>query len=168
MQAIFESLGLEWQQIVTNLIGFIIFLWLMRKFAWNPILDFMDQRREEIAGNFRKIEEEKAELEQLKTEYRGYIDNIDEEATQRIQEAIKNGQDAARQIEDDARSRAQAILAKARSDTDRIVEDARLEFKDFVIDVGVQAGRMAAMEVLDEDKHKKLVERFVEELTHVR
>ncbi len=163
-----EALGIDGNQILTNFIGFAIFLWLMRKFAWNPILDFMDQRREEIAGNFRKIEEEKADLDKLKAEYEGHLDRINEEATRKIQEAIKEGQDAARQIEDESRARAQGILAKARADTDRILEDARLELKDFVIDVGVKAGQQAAMEVLDEEKHKRLVERFVEELTHVR
>jgi F-type H+-transporting ATPase subunit b len=161
------ALGIEWQQVITNIIGFAIFLWLMRKYAWNPILDFMDQRREEIAGNFRKIEEEKADLEKLKGKYQGYIDKIDEEATQRIQAAIKNGQDAARQIEDEARNKAQTIVQRARVDTDRILEDARLQFKDFVIDVGVEAGKKAAMDTLDETTHRKLVEKFVEELTNV-
>ena len=54
-----EALGLDWKQIATNFIGFAAFLFLMRKFAWTPILDFMDKRREEIAGNFKKIEQER-------------------------------------------------------------------------------------------------------------
>lgn len=163
-----DALGLEAKQIITNFIGFGLFLWLMAKFAWKPILDFMDKRREEIAGNFKKIEQEKSDLEKLRQEYESKIADIDTEATRRVNEAIKSGQDAARQIEEEARARAQAILAKARQDTLRITEEARLGLKDFVIDVGVESGRKAAMEVLDETMHRKLVERFVEELTHVR
>jgi len=162
------ALGIDWPQIGTNLIGFAVFLWLMRKYAWDPILEFMDKRREEIAGNYRKIEEEKADMDKLRAEYQGHLDRIEEEATQKIQLAIKQGQGAARQIEDEARGKAQAIVTKARSDTERILDDARLQLKDFVIDVGVEAGRKAAMDVLDESTHKKLVEKYVEELTHVR
>ena len=111
---------------------------------------------------------DKSKLEKIKKQYEDQINKIDEEATRRIQEAIKHGQNAARQIEDEARARAQAILTKARADTDRVLEEARLDLKNFVIDVGVEAGRKAAMEVLDETTHRRLVERFVEELSHVR
>jgi len=168
MQQILDSLGIDWFQIATNFIGFGIFLWLMARFAWKPILDFMDKRRDDIAGSFRKIEHEKDEIEKLRAEYREHLDRIDEEANRRIQKAISEGQEAARQIEDGARKRAQAILVKARADTERILEESRLELKDFVIDVGVEAGRKAAMGILDEQSHRRLVEQFVEELTHVR
>ncbi len=168
MQAILDSLGIEWHQVVTNIIGFGIFLWLMAKFAWKPILEFMDQRRDEIAGNYRDIEKEKVELDKLKLEYQDHLDRIDEEKSLRIQEGIRQGQDAARHIEDEARAKAQAILEKSRSDTERVLENAKLELKDYVIEIGVEAGRKAAMEQLDEPTHRKLVEAFVEELTNVR
>jgi F-type H+-transporting ATPase subunit b len=163
-----EALGLNAQQVITNIIGFLIFWWLMGKFAWKPILSFMDERRTELSNNFRKIELEKSDLDKLRQQYQSQIDTIDEEASRRINEAIKNGQSTAHQIEEDARARAQAILAKARMDTERITEEARLSLKNFVINVGVEAGRKAAMGVLDETTHRKLVERYVEEMTNVR
>ncbi|MCX6645549.1 MAG: F0F1 ATP synthase subunit B [bacterium] len=163
-----EALGLNAQQVITNIIGFLIFWWLMGKYAWKPILKFMDERRDELSNNFRKIEQEKTDLDKLRQQYQNQIATIDEEASRRISEAIKNGQSAARQIEEDARARAQAILAKARMDTERITEEARLSLKNFVINVGVEAGRKAAMGVLDETTHRKLVERYVEEMTNVR
>ena len=168
MQQTLESLGIDWFQLGTNFVGFAIFLWLMARYAWKPILSFMDKRREDIAGSFRKIEQEKGDIEKVKVEYRTQLERIDEEAGRRLQKAIAEGQEAARQIEDEARKKAQAIVLKARSDTERILEESRLELKDFVIDVGVEAGKKAAMGVLDETAHRKLVERFVEELTHVR
>jgi F-type H+-transporting ATPase subunit b len=168
MADIMESLGIDPMQVLVNFIGFAIFLWLMARYAWKPILGFMDERRADIAGNFRKIEQEKDDLEKLKRKYQDHLDRIEEEATRLIQEAIKEGQGSARRIEDDARSRAQTILQKARADTERILEEAKLELKDYVVDVGVEAGRKAAMGVLDESSHRRLVERFVEELTGVR
>jgi len=163
-----EFLGLDLTQIITNFLGFAAFLWLMSRYAWNPILGFMDKRREEIAGNFRKIEKEKNDLDETRKDYDQKIAHIDEEATRRTQEAIRIGQDTARQIEDEARARAQAILQKARDDTGRNLEKARLDLKNYVVDVGVEAGRKAAMDVLDEETHRRLVERFVEELADVR
>jgi F-type H+-transporting ATPase subunit b len=163
-----DALGLKLPQLIANFVGFGILLWLMAKFAWKPILDFIDARREEISGNFQKIESEKLELDKLRHEYEGHLARIEELATQRIQEAIKQGQDAAREIEDQARKKASAIIEKSGADTERMLEQAKLELKNYVVEIGVEAGRKAAMEVLDEKAHRQIVERFVEELSNVR
>jgi len=168
MQDSLNALGLNWSQLIANFVGFAVFLWLMARYAWKPILGFMDARRDEISGNYRKIEDEKGELDELKRKYEDHLAKIEEEATRRIQEAIKQGQDAAREIEEQARAKAFAILEKSKADTERVLDQARLEFKNFVVDVGVEAGRKAAFEVLDEASHRRMVERFVEELSNVR
>jgi F-type H+-transporting ATPase subunit b len=168
MQESLDALGLDWRQLVTNFLGFGVFLWLMARYAWKPMMSFMDQRREEIAGHYRKIEDERGELKKLRKEYEGHLQRIEEEATRRIQEAIRQGQDAAHQIEDQARARATAIMEKAKADTERVVEQAKLDLKNYVVEIGVEAGRKAALQVLDEQSHRRLVERFVEELSNVR
>ena len=165
---ILNALGLKIPQLVANFVGFGIFLWLMARYAWKPILGFMDQRVDEISGNYRKIEEEKGELLKTKADYEDRLSKIDEEASQRIQAAIKQGQDAARSIEDQARAKAVAILEKSKADTERILEQAKLELKNYVVEIAVEAGRKAAMGVLDEAAHRRMVERFVEELSSVR
>jgi len=166
--AVLDSLGIDFMQVFANVVGFAIFVWVMARLAWKPILSFMDKRREEIAENFRRIEEEKADLQKTASGYADQIAKIDEEALKRTNEAVRKGQDSARQIEDEARARAGLIIQKARADTDRILDDARLTLKNDVIRVGVEAGKKAAMEQLDEATHRKLVEKFVEELSDVR
>jgi F-type H+-transporting ATPase subunit b len=168
MQQIADALGLQLPQIIANIIGFAVFLWLMAKYAWKPFLNFMDERREEIAGSFRKIDEERAETKIMRDDYQSRIDTIDDEATRRINEAIRRGEEAARLIEDQAREKARKIIEKSEEDIGRIAEQARLDLKNYVVNLGVEAGRKAAMEVLDETAHRRLVERFVEELSNVR
>ena len=53
-------MSLDWQQLVTHAIGFLITLWLLKKLAWGPLLDLMEERRNRIAGEFQTIEDEKA------------------------------------------------------------------------------------------------------------
>ncbi|MFH1677169.1 MAG: F0F1 ATP synthase subunit B [bacterium] len=168
MQESFSALGLDFRQVITNIFGFLIFWWLMRRFAWDPILKFMDSRRDDISGNFRKLDLEREEIGKIRTDYETKLAKIDEEATHRIQGAIRQGQNAARQIEDEARAKAMSILGKARSDTERILEEAKLDLKNYVVEIGVEAGKKAAMGALDEKSHRKLVEQFVEEISNVR
>ncbi|MBI3008805.1 MAG: F0F1 ATP synthase subunit B, partial [Candidatus Omnitrophica bacterium] len=41
---------LIWQEILTNILGFLIILILLRIFAWKPILGLLDERKKRIAS----------------------------------------------------------------------------------------------------------------------
>ena len=40
------------RQVLTQILGFLILLWGMKKFAWGPILGTLEARRQKIAGEF--------------------------------------------------------------------------------------------------------------------
>lgn len=168
MQDSLNALGVHWSQLVANFIGFAAFLWLMAKFAWKPILDFMDKRTEEIANRYEDIDKEKKEVDSMRNEYQGYLESKEQEGDEIIQKAIKEAETAGREIKEEATDEAGRIREKGRGDVERLLEQARLELKNYVIEVGVEAGRKASMGVMDEAAHRRMVERYVEELANVR
>jgi F-type H+-transporting ATPase subunit b len=161
MQESFKVLGLDISQLLANFIGFAAFLWLMRKFAWGPILEFMDKRSDEISNNYQAIDEEKKQVEALRLEYEGYLDTKEQEGDRIVQKGIKEAELAGREIKDQATDDAGRIREK-------LLEQARLELKNHVVEVGVEAGRLASMDVMDGAAHRRMVEKFVEELANVR
>ena len=52
-------MNLEWQQILTHLLGFAIAVWLLKRYAWGPLLSIMEERRNKIVDEFKHIEDEK-------------------------------------------------------------------------------------------------------------
>ena len=44
------------QLFITHSIGFLITVWILKKYAWGPILSMLDERRNKIKGEFEKIE----------------------------------------------------------------------------------------------------------------
>ena len=53
------------QLFITHSIGFLITVWILKKYAWGPILSMLDERRNKIKGEFEKIENGHAEVEKL-------------------------------------------------------------------------------------------------------
>ena len=49
----------DWQAILTHMVGFVITVWVLKKFAWKPILSILEERREKIKSEFDQIESEK-------------------------------------------------------------------------------------------------------------
>ena len=92
--------------IITQILGFLIVFWVLRKFAWGPILGLLEARREKIRVSFEEIEHQKSELAALKGQYEGELRKIDVQARQRMNEVLEEAQKMASDIEADARERA--------------------------------------------------------------
>jgi len=96
-------LNLEIQQILTQALGFLILLFILKKIAWKPLLSLLDERREKISSEFQTIERTKSELSRLEQDYKARLADIDAQARQRIQEAISEGQRISVEIQEKAR-----------------------------------------------------------------
>ena len=70
-------MDVQWQQLLTHALGFLIVLWILKKYAWGPLLSMMEERRNKIAGEFQQIEDEKVNVAKLTSEYEGKLKDID-------------------------------------------------------------------------------------------
>ncbi|MCX5701112.1 MAG: F0F1 ATP synthase subunit B [Candidatus Omnitrophica bacterium] len=149
-------------EIVAQVISFLILLILLRVFVWKRILGLLDKRKERIILEFKKIEEANKQIEELKAEYNLKISDIDQLAKQKIQdslmqaklileEARKSGHLAAQEILDGAKANIKFELAKAKD-----------ELKNEIIDLTIKATENIIQEKLTEDGDRKLINDFLE------
>src|SRR3990170_8296691 len=110
---------LEWQQVITQIIGFLIALWVLKKFAWKPLLRVLEERRERIKSEFGKIEEERKNAQALLQQYQEKLKEIDAKARVRIQEAVNEGRKIAVEIKQQAQAEAKEVLTKAQAEIGR-------------------------------------------------
>jgi F-type H+-transporting ATPase subunit b len=164
---VLETLGIHWQQLLINIIGFILLYLVLRKFLWGPFMKLLDDRRDEIKGAYDGIEEKEAGIKKLKAEYEQHLENIKEEAHVKLQEAIREGQLLARKIEDDARAKADGIVKKGQAEVVAEYTKAKVELKEFIIDTSVAAAEKVIRETLDDAKHRRLIEDYIRELADV-
>ena len=150
--------------IVTQILGFLIVFWLLRKFAWGPILNLLEERRETIRRKFEDIETEKARVEELKARYEADLKQIDAQARQRINEALTQAQKMAADIEANARQRAEAQLEKMKADIEREYQAARVRLKEEIVNVALGSAERMVKESLDRDRQRKLVENVLSEI----
>jgi len=52
---------IDWQLLVTHVVAFLLVLLLLRRFAWGPVLRFLDQRRARIRAEFDEAESRQKE-----------------------------------------------------------------------------------------------------------
>ncbi|MCK4427967.1 MAG: F0F1 ATP synthase subunit B [candidate division Zixibacteria bacterium] len=155
-------MGLEIGQIVTHIIGFLIAVLLLKKFAWKPLLSILEERRSKIKSEFDNIDEEKKKVEDLVSDYQTKLKEIDSLARVKIQEAARDGQKLANEIKENARGESKDILTRAREEIQMDVDKAKVQLKNDLVNMTIRATEKLIRERLDEEKDKKLIAEFID------
>jgi F-type H+-transporting ATPase subunit b len=157
-------MGLEIGQIVTHIIGFLIAVLLLKKFAWKPLLSILEERRSKIKSEFDNIDKEKKKVEDLVSDYQTKLKEIDSLARVKIQEAAREGQKVGNEIKENARKESKDILNRAREEIQRDVDKAKVQMKNDLVNMTMRAAEKLIRERLDEEKDRELIARFIEEV----
>ena len=151
--------------LVTNFLGFLIVLGILKRFAWGPLLKFLEERRQRIADDFKAIDRQKAEVEGLRDDFSSKLKEIEAVKRARIQEGIAEAQRLSDSIKGEARRDAQEIRERAQDDAKREVERARAELRDYLVDNTVFAAEKILREKLDAAKHREMINRSIDEMS---
>lgn len=143
---------------------FILFLFLLKKFAWGPLLNALDERERNIQESLDAAEKAMKRAEE-----------ISQKNEEIIREAEVSAQRVRRQAKEEAEQIRADIVEKARQEAERIKEQtlgtieqekkkALLELRDQVADLAIQATTAILNAEIDQRKNKKLVDDFIKDL----
>jgi F-type H+-transporting ATPase subunit b len=150
--------------LLTTAVGFLVFVWILAKFAWGPILGMLDERRETIQQDYAAAEKNLEEAEQLKVEFESKLQDIKVIEREKVQEAVKRGEGLAKSIVDKANEDAGARKAKAEQDIELETHKAQLELRDSVVAMAIGAAEKVIGEKLDDAVHRKLIQQYIDEM----
>lgn len=155
---------IDWQLLVTHVIAFLLVLFLLRRFAWGPVLQFLEQRREKIRGEFAAAEQRGHEADALKLQYEGHLKNIEIESRQRVQEAIAEGAEAAARIREQAQEERRLRLARSEEEVQALTDAAKETLRQRTVEMALKAAEHMVRRELDDATHRRLIESFIAEL----
>lgn len=157
-------MNVELAQILTHIVGFLLAFWILKRYAFGPLSKMMEDRREKIRGDFDEADKAKSTAEQLVADYEDRIKNIETEARQKIQEAISEGRRVGAEIKEQAHAEARGIIEKAKGDLVRDIATARVQLKEDIVAMTLDATQKILSESLDDERHRKLINEFIDQV----
>jgi F-type H+-transporting ATPase subunit b len=161
-------LQLDWAQIVTQIIGFLIALLILKRYAWGPILALIDERQEKIRKDFAAAEDVRREAEAFKRELEAKLKESDAQARARIVEAVGDGQRVAAEMREKARMDSQALLDKAKEEIAREHEKARVELRGEMVELSLAAAAKLVEKELDQARDREIAREFIADLERMK
>ncbi len=160
-------MDLQFQQILTHALGFLIVVWLMKKFAWGPLMAMVEERREKIVAEFGEIESQKAGLEKQRGEYQAKMKEIESERRAKIVDGVNEGQKLANELKSNAQGEAKEIIARAKTEAQREIEKAKAQLKEDMVRITMGATEKILNEKLTAEKDRQLVATYIDQLEKV-
>jgi len=149
----------------TQILGFLIVLWVLRKVAWKPVLEMLESRRRKIAGDVDSAKKLREDAEKLKAEYEEHLRSIDAESRKRIQQAVQEGQKVADEIRARGEAERRKAAAEAKEEMALEYKKARASLRDDMVRLSLGAARELLRKELNEAEHRRLVDEFLSDLS---
>jgi F-type H+-transporting ATPase subunit b len=150
--------------LLTTAVGFILFVWVLARFAWGPILNLLDARRQKIEGDYAAAEKNLADAEGLKGDFEAKLADIKALERERVQEAVKRGEGIAGGIVEKARHEADETRIKTGQELELDAHKAQLQLRDSVVAMAIGAAEKVIGTKLDDAMHRKLISEYIDEM----
>ncbi len=159
---------IDWRQVGTQILGFLLTVWILQRYAWRPLLGVLEARRQRIAGQFQEAERRRAEADSLKLRYEQELRTVDAQARKRLQEAVAEGQRVAGEIKAQAQKEAVERVERARDEIAREHEKSKEVLKEHVIQLALRSAEKVLRQNLDDAAQRRLVNEFIDEVGAAR
>ncbi|MBI3006449.1 MAG: F0F1 ATP synthase subunit B [Ignavibacteriales bacterium] len=150
--------------IIWTMITFGVLVLILGKFAWKPILKALDEREEKIRSAIEQADKARAEAAQLLKQNEKNMAKAEVEYQKMMREARAMADKMKEDIVTKARLQAEQELKRANEEIQRNLEAAKHQLRSEVADLAVKAAEKILDETLDAQKHKKIVDGFLNQL----
>jgi F-type H+-transporting ATPase subunit b len=155
---------LLWATVVV----FALFAWIVGKFAWGPLLKFVDDREKTIREQVDSAQLAAAEAKELLAKHHEILKDAGREREEILQKALKEAEQVRGELVTKARADAEQVLARTREQMGREKDQAIAELRAQVADIAVEAASRIVKSSLDEATQRKLVDDYIKELPGAR
>lgn len=157
------ALGINWQALIVQLLAFLILILLLRRFAYRPLLNVLDQRAERVRTSMEQADRIERQLAETETRNQQILQEARREAQQIVANAREVGDrqiSQAREVaRDEAEKQLQQSLAQLRAET----QQARMELRQEYADLVIRAASRVVRQELDPQKHLQLIDTTLRE-----
>lgn len=161
---ILNTLGIDFKSIIIQGVGFLILLFVLKKFLFGKISAMIKARTDEVKNTYEKTEKDRLAAEQLMQEYQKKLTDAEAEAARRVQEAINEGNRISENIVKHAKEEVEQIRVKAQESIEQERKKALTEIRNQVVTLSILASSKIIQQSISQKTAEKLVDDFIEEI----
>jgi F-type H+-transporting ATPase subunit b len=151
--------------VIVELIAFLAMLAILARYVYPDLVKRAEARRQAIAAELKEAEKARAEAEERLKQAEAQLNDARKTAQGVIEAAAKSAeqlrQEMRQKAEEETRRTVETARKEIEAERDKAVRSVRSEVAGLV----VAATEKVIGETLDDDKHRRLIEKAIEEVS---
>jgi F-type H+-transporting ATPase subunit b len=150
--------------MIWTIVCFLLTLFVLKRFAFGPIQNMLDERRDRIRRSIEEAEHARTEARKLLEEHRALIGQARGQAEEILGEARKVAEAQRRRVREETEADRQRRLEETRRQIEAETQRALAQIRAEVAELTLVAATKVTGKVLDDADHRRLIEDAVRDL----
>ena len=155
----------QWMDLLYRTINFLLFAFIIVKFAGKPLVNALRQREEKIKVTMDQLEKEKEKARQVYLEYEAKLAQLEKEKEKIIQEFIAMGEREKEKIIEMAKKTAEQIKESAKKAAEQEVKSVKEQLRAEVAEIAAELAEEVIKKNFTPQDQKKIVEEYLTKLS---
>ena len=156
-----SATGLNLGDIIATAVIFLILMFLLKKFAWGPLMGIMEQREELVSSEIDAAEKARKEAQALLEEQKALLKEARTEAQAIVEGAKKQADTTRAEIVTTARAEAERLKESAVRDIEAEREKAIAAVREEVVSLSVLAASKVLGKEISEADNSELIKQTI-------
>lgn len=161
--SVFDALGINWQMLLFQVVGFTVLVWVMAKFIYPIFMRVVDERQAKIEESVKAADEAKQMADKAEAEVQKVLKQARLEARDIVSTAKEEATNAIAAAEDKAKQRAEKIVAAGHDQIKKDVQAAQKTLHNETLELVAQATEAIAKVKLTDAKDTSLIKDALKE-----
>lgn len=150
--------------IIGQVIWFALFVFFCMKLVWPPISRALEERKQKIAEGLSAADRAERDLELAQEKATANLKESKEKAAEIIEQANRRAGQIVEEAKDDARTEGERLIAKAQSDIDQEINQAREQLRKDVAVLTLNGAEKVLASEVNQSAHKQMLDELAAEL----
>ena len=156
-----EALGINPWLFLSQLVTFLIVVWVLRRFALPLVTKTLDDRARLIQEGVDNTTKSRVELAEAEKRVQAMIEEARQEGQRTLAKATQAAEHLRAEIEQEAQGRSREIVEQAEKRIQQEMAQARAELGRQVADLAIMAAERVIGHSMDTADNRRLVNEFV-------
>jgi F-type H+-transporting ATPase subunit b len=150
--------------IFWTLVTFLLMLFILRRFAWKPLLGALDARESAIQESLAQARGGREDADKLLSEHKDLLAEAHRERSAALEQGRKDAETLKAEILEQAGKQREQLLTQTEAQIEAGMRQARSELRGITADLAIQAAEKLLSRNLDDPAQRRLVEDYLADL----
>lgn len=164
MQELLSTFGIQPILLVAQIVNFLIIFYLLKRFAWKPILKTLNDRKATVSESIKNAEDTQNALDKALEKEKEILRKAQTEAQTTLQDAKNQAAEVAKMSEESTRVQVERMIQDAHKKIEKQTQDVEKQLASKVTTLAADMLKSSLKGMIDEKDQEEVVKKTLKTL----